>query len=223
MKQILKSVTFFLLSLSVGIGCAARPIASDFAERTALWHEVAAPSVLIRNLNGGSGSGVVIYQNNRRALVLTAAHVVGDDGATFVERGDVKYVGTVLRRDVDVDLALVETLPVWSHVARVVESEDLRAFGWASRVVIAGHPLGVEQAHITDGRITSVNDRGMLRYSAASFFGNSGGGVFTQIDGTWTLISIAQRIAGGQGVGPYPLLGRGVHPSNLINFLLEGN
>ena len=95
----IKALAFLILA----VGCASRGAPSDYAERTAMWNQVAQPSVLLRNIAGGSGSGTVIYQSQRRALVLTAAHVVGEDRAVFVERGDTKYVGTVLRRDADLD------------------------------------------------------------------------------------------------------------------------
>lgn len=201
--------------------CASPVYQDDRAERSALWNEVASTSVLVRNLDGGSGSGVVYFQSAHRALVITAAHVVGIERAVFIERGDLKYVGTVLRVDTTTDLAVVETLPVWPRVARVVTRGELREFGWGSRVTIVGHPLGAAQPHITDGRITAVNDGGYLRYSAPSFFGNSGGGVFVCVGGTWSLCSIAQRISGAAGVGPYPLMGKGAHPSNLLKFMDE--
>lgn len=196
----------------------------ELTERMQLWFQVARPSVQIISPLGGTGSGTVVHQNASRALILTAAHVVsGFDGQPLttcsVMRDGQKVNGKVLKADVAKDLALVRTDPVWREVAQLYVATKESTLGWGSRVVIFGHPLGETEGILTDGRITSVNDEGRLRYSAPTFFGNSGGGVFARVDQHWVLISVVQLVAMSQSHIPVTHMGRGVRPDILITYL----
>lgn len=231
MKKLLLQACALFVALTA---CSAPAPTGDHEDRDALLAQVAAPSVQVkRTVDAGSGSGVVVFQNETYALVLTAAHVVlSEDGSTppvMVSRRfpDVAPTpGQIVQMDGQRDLALVRTAPVWPRVASVISTGGLSRVGWGSRVVIFGHPLGVEEGMITEGRITSTNSGGRLRYSAPSCYGNSGGGVFVFDDGRWRALSIVQRIAwfpsGPDCHGVYYELGWGAHPLWVLDFLEVG-
>lgn len=212
MKMIL---LVFLLMLQ---SCVQQSVLHD--DRALLWKDVAVPSAFVaRTIDGGSGSGVVILRDADRVLVLTAAHVIGDGAATvLIVQHNSLQPGIVVRVDRALDLAIVRTGPWDASVAHLVTNYDLHRIGWGVRIVAYGHPLGEPQGVLTDGRITATDDDGYLRYSAQTYYGNSGGGVFAQIDGHWTLISIAQRIA-YDGHVAVSHIGRGVRPDLMLEFL----
>lgn len=216
MRVLWASLVIFLAAC-----CSTRGGQDD--DRSALWNDVARPSVKITQVVGGSGSGVVIYQDKERALIITAAHVVRGESPLVVTRGDQAAAALVVRYDEDLDLAIISTPPIWGAVAYL--ARDRFSVGWGARIVAFGHPLGEHEGVLTDGRVTSVNDDGHLRYSAPTFFGNSGGGVFMMIEGRWALVSIAQRMGVGRGphgeMMPYSSLGQGARPDVLYGFLRE--
>jgi S1-C subfamily serine protease len=194
------------------------------ADRFDLWTQIATPTVQIRRVSSpGSGTGVVVHQDAQHALIVTALHVVGETSTLVMlhQHPDLMIPGVMIRSDVAHDLALIETPPVWRSAARVVLPSELGQVAWGCRVVAYGHPMGTEQGVLTDGRVTALDDDGFLRYSAPTFFGNSGGGVFMKIDGRWTLISISQRVM-GYGDQIYSPCGLGARPAVLRAFVTGG-
>ena len=210
----------------VGPSTARLPIPEENAQdRFDLWTQVATTDVLIRRIQSpGSGSGVVVHQDGQHALILTALHVVSTSETVVMlhQYPDLVSPGIVIRTDPANDLALIETLPVWRSVARVINGSQVGAVAWGCRIVAYGHPMGTDQGVLTDGRVTALNDDGFLRYSAPTFFGNSGGGVFMKLDGHWTLISISQRVM-GYAEQLYSPCGLGARPEVLRAFLAGGN
>lgn len=202
----------------------------ELMQRMALLRQVAAPSVQVLSVDGtGSGSGVVVHQNATRALVVTAWHVVRPRGGAAIKNFVVTrhdhdpLEATVVQFSAESDLALVRTAPKWPVVAALFTPTPRSTVGWGSRVVTFGYPVAIREGMLTDGRITSVDDHGTLRYSAPTFYGNSGGGVFVHHGERWELLSICQTVGGhtgGQGEWmSYPHMGRGARPDVLLKFL----
>jgi len=222
-----------ILILALGLAACAVPLPpirepareESAMDRFDLWTQVAAPTVqVLRIAGGGSGTGVVVYQDAERALIVTALHVVGAESSLVMltQHPDLMTPGTMVRSDGPHDLALIQTPPVWRAVARVARAGQIGAIAWGCRVVAYGHPMGTEQGVLTDGRITALDDDGYLRYSASTFFGNSGGGVFMKLNDRWTLISISQRVM-GYADQLYSPCGLGALPATLLAFLEGGS
>lgn len=227
------------LALVLGLGCqtydgprfvsAPNPLAptDELIERFQLWEQVARPSLQLVDPLGGSGSGVVVSTNKDRTLIVTAAHVAPN------KQGDLKILlaqdhglsareAKTIKLDLGRDLALMRVEGPWRSAAAALP-RDVGTLGWGSRVVAYGYPAGVAQGVLTDGRITAVDDDGSLRWSAPTFFGNSGGGVFAMMNGRWTLISVTLTMWQVRGpIGeriPIPHIGRGAKTDVLIEFL----
>lgn len=206
----------FLLFLSA----CATPVPTHDAR--ALFFQVAVPSVRVI-VKTGQSSGVVIAKRDGVAYVLTAAHVVGEETTCEVERFDgARYPATVDHVFKTEDLAVLRVVDSALYVGRIATRAELEGVRWGARVVAYGYPLGESEGVLTDGRITSVNNDGFLRYSAPTFYGNSGGGIWLRVVDGWAVISVAQRIANHPMTGPYPHVGRGVLPASLLDCLEGG-
>lgn len=164
-------------------------------------NEVALPTYKVLGSDGEaswSGSAVAI---SRRELV-TAAHVVVDSENKPAEKihifsklGEKKFIAfaTVVRSLVKQDIAIIRVEVDLPYVAQVVTKEEIISdVKWGSHVWVSGHALGVDEPVVTDGWINSVNDDNWIRYSAPQIYGNSGGPVYSLINGRFKLVSIAQ-------------------------------
>jgi len=191
----LKAAVFVFFMLA---GCGSQDwYTAVQKDRATLYHYVYMPSVYIDDAQGCRASGVVLSQKNGIARVLTAAHVVGSDAVVVVGgAGIAGRLGTVLALDAEADLALLEVVGAFPAEAMLVPRGRMAEFGLMTPVVICGFPCHVNEAHITDGgRITSLNYAGSIRYSTATFYGNSGGGVYVRLkDGKYYLIGVAQGV-----------------------------
>lgn len=201
------------------------PSASVFAEEhTSLRHtttvraiQAAEPAVV--NIEGnkpanpaaadsqqvnGMGAGVII---DSRGYILTNQHVVQDVGRIEITLHDgTRYIGRLIGRDTDTDLALVKVsaktpLPV----IRCGTSSDLMR---GERVIAIGNPFGYHHT-VTEGIVSALhrdipvngtqNYPDLIQTDASINPGNSGGPLLNA-DGEMIGINAAVRI-GAQGIG----------------------
>ncbi len=135
----------------------------------------------------GSGSGVIISKdesNNDGYYIVTNNHVV--EGGTNIKvtlSNSTVYDATLIGRDENTDLAVLEIFASNLKVATVGKSADLRV---AEEILIIGNPLGTLGGSATNGIISAKNRTlsidgyamSLLQTNAAINGGNSGGGMF---------------------------------------------
>lgn len=146
----------------------------------------------------GSGTGVVI---RRDGMILTNAHVVGTARSVQVGLADGRKVtGTVLGRDVGLDVAVVRIPISDAPVATLGNSDQLQV---GQLAIAIGNPLGLERT-VTTGVVSAVNRPGrnlggetFIQTDAAISPGNSGGPL---VDSRGNLIGINSAELLGQGV-----------------------
>ena len=146
----------------------------------------------------GSGSGAVI---RRDGMILTNAHVVGTARSVQVGLADGRKVtGTVLGRDVGLDVAVVRIPVNDAPVAPLGNSDQLQV---GQLAIAVGNPLGLERT-VTTGVVSAVNRPGrtlggetFIQTDAAISPGNSGGPL---VDSRGNVIGINSAELLGQGV-----------------------
>lgn len=189
-------------------------MASDEEARD-LYLKIALPTVLVR-AESGTGSGVVFGDGS---LVLTAAHVVTSyepeldmngepkrDGSgrpifkpvvekavVFKNEGLVPFVTgvEVVKINHDLDLAVLKLAQVYPYAKAKFASADPELYQkcWAS-----GHPHGVTDPMVTEGRVQDLWEDGFILYSAPTTFGNSGGPIFVKVGKDYFISSVVQRV-----------------------------
>lgn len=175
-----------------------------------MWHKSAKEDLTqlrvstVYILNGSAScSGAVVAKNR----VLTAAHCLQYPNEKTVING---FTAKVLKRDVDVDLMLleVETPDSGVPVANKTPAYDTKAY-------TVGFPLGdqVGQRVVTDGRVQSKYPMSkpydltpFMLVTAPVIYGNSGGGVYAFVEGSWKLVGIVSGMQGTAIMGMYPFL-----------------
>jgi S1-C subfamily serine protease len=165
------------------------------------------PTLQLRG-NGTVGSGVLVYsepqlgvagEDGAVTLALTAYHVVAEvlgekldrplqdvrlPGTTDAEPIETAYGARVVLHDEGRDLALLRlnTRRRFPHLAELMPEEELARIGVFSPAYAVGCPLG-NRPLPTLGEISSTHKpvRGQVFWmlSAPTFFGNSGGGVYS--------------------------------------------
>ena len=138
------------------------------------------PSVVRVRTSSAAGSGVIIDPSG---VVLTSAHLVGDNTQAHVVVGDARtLVGAVTRLDMTRDLALLKLPPGSYRSARLGESSDVVLGAPVSAI---GYPLNLAgPATASVGIVSRVVDepesqREMLQTDAAVNIGSSGGPIIT--------------------------------------------
>ena len=186
-----------------------------------LLNEVALPTYKVL-APSWSGSSVAINENT----LITAAHVVVDETGSplpsvLIHRSlgnDLATEATVEFFNIKQDLAVLRTktkLDVWAKMLPYTQISN--RVTWMALVVACGNSLGTDDAHVTFGHITSLNDDGMIRYSALTMPGNSGGPVFVLSGNVWHVASISQ--AGYVAGAPIAHMGLGCNPFTLNLFV----
>jgi S1-C subfamily serine protease len=142
---------------------------------------VIMPSVVQIQTGSGLGSGVgsgVIYDSD--GLILTAAHVVGDNDSVTVRFADGEQVeGTVLGGTSGADVAVVQVERTGLPAAELALDEDPQV---GQLAIAVGSPWGL-QGTVTAGIVSAVDQaipsggsaRAVLQTDAAINPGNSGG------------------------------------------------
>lgn len=139
----------------------------------------------------GSGSGVIIGQDEEELVILTNDHVIeGATSLTITFVDGTTAAAAVKGTDANADLAVIavkkedlsEDTRKSLAVARFGNSDDMRV---GQAVIAIGNALGTGQS-VTVGVVSATNrqlnvegtDMTLLQTDAAINFGNSGGGLF---------------------------------------------
>jgi S1-C subfamily serine protease len=200
--------------------------------------EIARATVLIETPEGGGGSGVVVYQDDLVARVLTCYHVVRGSTEATVSYHNGMYHSNwnsqmkIVTFDVVKDLALLEGKSGFPGVARVLTErqygQDICVYlpclvmGYPATL---GHPDGagfVDAAHLTAGYISDLEAKmRSISTSAPITYGNSGGGCWVKISGHWTLVAIMKHVKLVDPHREHPIthVNYAVHPLDIISFL----
>lgn len=133
----------------------------------------------------GSGTVIRVSDDGSTALILTAAHVVGDSANVSVQAGDETFPATVIKRDAEHDLAavVVKTKKKWAS-ARVGKSHSV-----GNSTLVVGYPFGGSRRDVRSkiGLSTKqrrIDGQDFMTFEASPDAGMSGGGVF--VDGELT-------------------------------------
>lgn len=201
-------------------------------------------TVLVQS-EGGLGSAVVFGDGT---MALTAAHVVshreplveedgsykrGPDGrilfgpAIIEEAAVMKSTGgpapfltgvEVIKFDEELDLAILKLAQAYPYGnAKFALFEPILY----QKCWISGHPLGVTDTTITEGRVQALWDDGFVRYTSLSTFGNSGGPVWIRENGKYRVWSICQRVHTGRAGDAITHMGLGVLQGKMQAFVEE--
>jgi serine protease Do len=150
---------------------------------------------------GGSGSGVII---DKKGFIVTNNHVVGDAFEMEVRLSDKsKFIGKVIGRDPDTDLALIkiDSEKDFPYV-QLADSKKVKVGQW---VMAVGNPFGLDRS-VTIGIVSGLGRENVnlsryedfIQTDASINPGNSGGPLFNvqgEVIGINTaIINIAQRI-----------------------------
>lgn len=228
----MKALAFAMMAALLGCATSAGIHPKTF-ER-----EAADATVVLISLDGGYGSGVVVAQNKTRALILTANHVIRDlspEEFTIEQRSPTLALiqlkplsgAKVVKRDVELDLVLIETKPIWPCVAKVARLQDLQDEIVAyAQCFVFGYPitggLPPKFVFMTDGYISSMAGASTrMHISAPIVFGNSGGGVWVMAGGRLTLAGVVHTVYTVDGSRSHLLFhhGTATKPFDLIEFL----
>jgi S1-C subfamily serine protease len=138
------------------------------------------------------GSGVVI--DNR--MVLTAKHIVDQTGAFdfVVRQGKDLAVGKCIARGRGDDDWAVIMLDrhIGSAIAMIPNGYKLELYG---ECLVVGHAAGLPTVTVTTGRIQEILPR-QLRISAPIWYGNSGGGMYVEVNGELRLAGLTVAMFG---------------------------
>ncbi|RZI40513.1 serine protease [Herbaspirillum sp. HC18] len=190
-NRTMKAAFWRCLGVIALIGCSSVAQANSVASKV---FEVASPSVVIvlsnSRANSMQGSGVVFRSVDQIRLngilypsasfIATNAHVVGSEKSARVKAGVDEYLGEVISRDDELDLAIVKINNLTLPKAVLKEVAPVPKVG--SSVFAIGNPLGLEKT-LTSGLISSVRQKEgitILQTSAAISPGSSGGGLFNE-------------------------------------------
>ncbi len=165
--------------------------------------------------NPGTGSGVIV---DKEGLIVTNNHVVGDAKEVEVRLSDKsKFIGQVIGRDPDTDIAIVKITPTGElPTVPFGDSSKVRVGQW---VMAVGNPFSLDRT-VTLGVVSGL-ERDAVRLSRYEAFiqtdasinpGNSGGPLFN-IKGEVIGINTA-IINYAQGIG-FAI------PSNMVQQVVE--
>lgn len=237
--RLVGTVLLALVVLTPGVACITNydvrviTMPSD-EEGRELYLNMALPTILVK-AETGTGSGVVFGDGS---LVLTAAHVVTKTDLVYDDEGKPKEIHTVekvvvlknegllpflsgaevVKINHDLDLAVLKLARVYPYAKAKFASLDPELY---QKCWVSGHPHGVTDPHVTEGRVQDLWEFGFIMYSAPTTFGNSGGPVWLRQGKEYRVFSVVQRVfTEGMGVAVNHL-GLGVLPSHLREFVNE--
>lgn len=190
-----------------------------------------------------TGTGVVVYSGRRPdnidpryyTYILTCAHVVDNadfsitverfhylDGSTIIATSS--YDGSVVILNKEQDFAVIQVMSSkpFSDSVSIIKLDSFYNLPIYLPIYAVGCGLG-KQPYITNGNISSFceEDRTSdfsLQLTAATIFGNSGGGIF---DSNGQLLGLVQAISMVNSQVPYPHIARAIPIWNIALFLTE--
>ena len=153
------------------------------------------PAVVSIQAGQGQGTGFFV----RPDVVLTKAHVVGEQSSVQLTAGERIYTARVARVSASSDLAVLQVYnaDARQQTLRLGSASGLRA---GQEVIATGSALGVLSNTVTRGIVSAIRDTGsvtLIQTDAAINPGNSGGPL---VDRTGVVIGVnSMRIAAAQG------------------------
>ena len=145
----------------------------------------------------GHGSGFFV---DPEGYILTNAHVIKDVPRLTVQTFDgVRYQVLIIKRDDDLDLALIKLKTPKSDFPSVAIGDSRRAKK-GEKILIIGTPLSTEYEHSAVTGVISGTDRqsGRLQTSAPTYSGNSGSPVISCLTGRVIGVHVASPVMQGE-------------------------
>ena len=175
----------------------SRPVAEPSPARAALEDVVAQVLPAVVSIQAGQGRGTGFFV--RPDVVLTNAHVVGDQSSVQLTAGERTYTARVATISTSSDLAVLQVYnaDARQQALRLGSVSGLRA---GQEVIAIGSALGVLSNTVTRGIVSAIRNTGsvtLIQTDAAINPGNSGGPL---VDRAGVVIGVnSMRIAGAQG------------------------
>lgn len=152
--------------------------------------EALRESVVRVKVSNGHGTGFVIRRGDGFFEVLTAHHVVEEEGGLIaksvevIDRHGLNLIGVVSAYSSEVDLALItvtidDSKPLAYKTFPAVKLSDKAPQAIGATVFAMGFPRDVPGVHITVGWVVHVSYDDIVT-TASGWYGNSGGPVFNQ-------------------------------------------
>lgn len=166
----LVSKTFTTLNtLAIALGLTH----SAFALDPATLYQRSSPAVVSISVPNGKtstyGSGFI---TDSKGFILTNNHVVGKSNEVRVKLADGStYLGIVVSRSAQVDLALIQIRPPKPLPSLRMQTVPPQI---GQRAYAIGNPKGLERS-FSDGIVSRIDGSGMIQYTATGSFGSSGG------------------------------------------------
>lgn len=182
-----------LIALIVITGCATINTAPEI-------YDDAVNSVAVIYNGGSLGSGFFVGEN----IIATANHCIDDEGEIIVELKDDSsiYTATIIRQDIDSDLALIKVDTPY-YVKPLPVSNENPVTG--ESCVAIGHPYGIKFS-ISKGIVSHINREniyrkpiGFIQTDTPLNGGNSGGCVLNMQNKVIGVVSWG--IQGSDGLG----------------------
>jgi serine protease Do len=159
-------------------------------------NKVSSKVILIQT-DSGHGSGFLVYGGN---YALTNAHVVSGYTSVKITQGNDSYSGTVIGRDDEMDVALIDT---HGRGNGMIPMGDSSLIGVGADVLAFGYPLYVSPTVTLTKGIISAKYSDYLQTDAPIHNGNSGGPLVNnkgEVVGINTMM-LADKGVGGTGLG----------------------
>ena len=199
---VLSPRTSYALS-TTAFGSATTNVAQNVDEETNIQvYQRVSPAVVAIDAGNGTGSGSLITSTG---LILTNAHVVGDNSTVQVRLADGReFTGDVIGyADSRVDLAAIQLQgnPTGLPTIQIAPPDSVQV---GQRAFAIGNPFGLEGT-FTVGIVSRIDtERGLIQTDAAINPGNSGGPLLdsnARLVGVNTLIFTTERSGGNIGIG----------------------
>ena len=218
-----------LLAVLLLTGCGVTT-QSNSSKEDSMVHMMLAPSVNVIVGGDGFGSGTVFKVTRAGAYILTNLHVVDhakdDIVVRFYTRREDEYIAHLHSFNKDKDIAVLFAPHLCGTSAVLGKPGDARVFRESICVGTSSkYPLAPSR-----GMVTQVDfmkgDTVLYRSDCNITFGNSGGGMYVEVDGVWKLVGIptavhAHTIFGNRA--PVSFLGFMVRIEDILEHLEEHN
>ena len=155
-------------------------------------------SVFCIQTEGGCASGVAVSATR----IITAAHVVSDNPTVVVEMAGNWVMGTVIKKDASVDLALVEVPD-----AKFTPVNFINNLSVGDSIKAIGYPLGVRNQKTTEGSVIGLDRecgvpsaKCIEINSGVLMGGNSGGALVKNSSVVGINVSISKNTQNGYAI-----------------------